>query len=87
MQQIMDLTRMNPGERGVIIEIQGGWGLLNRLETLGIRPNVEITKISSQLARGPVTVQVGNTQAALGFGMAMKVIVQLIPQENTAQEK
>lgn len=82
MQQITDLTRMNPGERGLIVKIQGGWGLLSRLETLGIRPNVEITKISDQLARGPVTIQIGNTRAALGFGMAMKVIVRLIPDEN-----
>ncbi len=75
--QTMDLTQMRSGDKGVITEIQGGWGLLSRLETLGIRPKVEITKISTQLARGPVTIQVGNTQAALGFGMATKVMVQL----------
>lgn len=68
---------MRTGESGVVIEIQGGWGLLRRLEALGIRPNVPITKVSSQLARGPVTIQAGNTQAAIGFGMARKIIVQL----------
>jgi len=76
--QIMDLTRMRAGEKGVVVEIQGGFGLLRRLETLGIRPTVEITKVSAQFARGPVTVQVGNTQSALGFGMATKIIIELI---------
>jgi ferrous iron transport protein A len=54
---------------------------------LGIRPGVEITKISSQLMAGPVIVQVGNTQSALGFGMAMKVIVELKSEETTEPPK
>lgn len=81
MQMIMDLIRMESGERGKIMEILGGWGLVRRLDTLGIRPGVEIEKISGQLLRGPVTIRVGNTHAALGFGMAMKVIVEIIPSE------
>ena len=76
--QIMDLTRMRAGEKGMVVEIQGGFGLLRRLETLGIRPTVEIIKISAQFARGPVTVRVGNTQSALGFGMAAKIIIELL---------
>jgi ferrous iron transport protein A len=76
--QIMDITRMRAGEKGVVVEIQGGFGLLRRLETLGIRPSVEITKVSAQFARGPVTVRVGNTHSALGFGMAAKIIIELI---------
>jgi len=74
---IMDITRMRAGEEGVVVEIQGGYGLLRRLETLGIRPDIRIAKVSAQFARGPVTVQVNNTQVALGFGMASKIIVQL----------
>jgi len=74
---IMDVTRMMPGEEGIVVEILGGYGLSRRLETLGIRQDVRIVKVSAQLARGPVTIQVNNTQVALGFGMASKIIVQL----------
>jgi len=81
MEMVMDLTRMKSGEKGKVIEIQSGWGLMRRLETLGIRPGVEVEKVSAQLVGGPITIQVGNTQASLGFGMAMKVIVELIPPE------
>ena len=71
-----DLAQMNEGETGTVINIQGGYGLINKLETLGIRLGVKTTKISSQLMRGPITIQVGNSQVALGFGMAKKIIVE-----------
>ena len=76
-EQIMDLTRMMPGEKGVVVDVLGGQGFIKRLETLGIRIDVEVVKVSAHFARGTVVLQVGNTQSALGFGMAMKVLVLL----------
>lgn len=72
-----DLTQMNKGECGVVLEIIGGQGVIRRLEALGVRPGIAITKVSSQLMRGPITIQLGNTQVALGFGIARKVIVKI----------
>ncbi len=72
----IDLTRMRKGERGKIVDIQGGWGLLGKLEALGIRQGTEIVKVSSQLMRGPITIRVGNTQVAIGFGMARRIMVE-----------
>jgi len=48
-----------------------------RLEALGIRPGMKVTKISSMLFRGPVTLRVGNAQVAIGFGMANRIIVEV----------
>lgn len=73
----MDITQMEQGEKGKVVEIQGGFGLLGKLDTMGIRVGVEITKVSSQVLRGPVTVQAGNTQVAIGYGMAGRVIVEV----------
>jgi len=72
----IDLTQMRQGERGKVIDIQGGWGLLRKLEALGIRQGTEFVKVSSQLMRGPITIRVGNTQVAIGFGMALRIIVE-----------
>jgi ferrous iron transport protein A len=72
----IDLTRMRKGERGKIVDIQGGWGLLRKMETLGIKQGTEIVKVSSQLMRGPITIRVGNTQVAIGFGMARRIMVE-----------
>jgi len=71
------LARMQIGQSGVVIQIQGGRGLVNRLNTLGIRSGKRITKLSSMIMRGPVTIQVDRAQVAIGFGMARRIIVEL----------
>ena len=71
------LARMAAGQSGVVVETLGGQALINRLANLGIRPGKRVTKVGSMLMRGPVTVQVGHAQLAIGFGMANKIIVKL----------
>ena len=71
------LRQMGAGQGGVVVQIQGGHGLVNRLNALGIRPGQRVTKISSMLMRGPVAIQLGRTQVAIGFGMANRIIVRL----------
>ena len=73
----MTLTRMQNGQKGTVVEIQGGPAMINRLNALGIRPGQTVTKIGSMFMRGPVTIQSGNGQVALGHGMANKIIVEL----------
>jgi ferrous iron transport protein A len=51
--------------------------LVRRLNSMGVRPGLRITKVSSMFMRGPVTVRVGQTQLALGFGMARRILVEL----------
>ena len=76
-KKIVTLRQMHSGQSGRVIEVQGGHGLVNRLSAMGIRPGKKITKISSMLMRGPVTLQLGHTKLALGFGMANKIMVEL----------
>ena len=71
------LAGMQTGQSGTVVQIQGGHGLVNRLNSLGIRPGKRITKISSMIMRGPVTIQVDRAQVAIGFGMARRIIVEL----------
>ena len=77
VKKIVTLGQMQSGQRGIVIEIQGGRGLVSRLNALGIRPSKRITKIGSMFMRGPVTIKLGHAQMALGFGMANKIIVEL----------
>jgi len=71
------LVQMQRGHSGIVVQIQGGHGVVNRLGALGIIPGKRITKISSMLMRGPITIEVDRVQVAIGFGMADKVIVEL----------
>lgn len=73
----VDLTQLREGESGVVINIQGGYGLTRRLESLGIRVGKKVVKVSSQLMRGPVTVRMDNSEVAIGFGMARKILVEI----------
>jgi len=71
------LVRMQTGQSGIVVQIQGGHGLANRLSALGIRPGKRITKVGSMFMRGPVTIQVDRAQVAIGFGMASRIVVEL----------
>ena len=73
----VNLRQMYPGQSGRVRLIDGGIGMVNRLNALGIRPGKKITKVSSMMMRGPVTVQLGSTRLAIGFGMANRIIVEL----------
>jgi ferrous iron transport protein A len=77
MSKRISLTQMRAGQRGKIVEIDGGYGLIQKLETLGVRECKEIKKISGQWMRGPVLLQCGNSQVALGFRMASRIFVEI----------
>lgn len=70
------VSKMESGQSGKVIEIQGGQAVAARLNALGIMPGRRITKVSSMLMRGPITIQSGRTRLALGYGMAGKILVE-----------
>lgn len=73
----INLIQMQPGETGIVKEIQGGQGFIRKLQSMGVRPEKKITKVSSHFWRGPQTVEVGNIQIAIGFGMARRIFVEV----------
>jgi len=73
----LTLAEMRTGQTGTVVGILGGHCLIRRLDALGIRPGKKVTKISSTLFHGPVTLRVDNAQVAVGFGMARKIIVEV----------
>jgi ferrous iron transport protein A len=77
MDNFRTLPELKPGESGVIIDIQGGSGLVRHLESLGVRVGKRVTKISAQFWRGPQVIKIDNIQIALGFGMSRKVYVEI----------
>ena len=72
----LTLADMRTGQTGTVVGVMGGHGLIRRLDALGIRPGRKVTKLSSTLFRGPIILRVDNTQVAIGFGMARKIIVE-----------
>jgi len=72
----IDLTQVESDTKGRVVKILGGRRMLRKLETLGIRIGCEIEKVSSHMMYGPVVVKIGSTRAAIGHGMAKKIIVK-----------
>ncbi len=75
--ETMNLTQLESGQSGEVVIIEGGRNMTSRLSVMGIRVGVTVTKITSQLMRGPVSIQVGGTQLAIGYGMARRIIVEV----------
>jgi ferrous iron transport protein A len=73
----LTLAEMKTGQTGTVTGVLGGHGLIRRLDGLGIRPGKKVTKLSSTLFHGPVILRADNTQVAVGFGMAKKIIIKL----------
>lgn len=72
----MSITELKTGQKAKVIEIQAGQGLVKKLEDIGIRIGSHVSNLSGEGAGGPVVVQSGCTQVALGRGMARKIIVE-----------
>lgn len=74
----MTLRDLKIGDEAIITTIKGGHGIHAKLESMGLREGSRITKKSAVLAGGPVIVQSGNTQIAIGAGMADRIIVKAV---------
>ncbi len=70
------LTELGPGKRATVIAIRGGWGAQRRLNALGLREGTAVVKTTGPFMRGPVVVQAGGAQIALGWGLARKILVE-----------
>ncbi len=77
MAKQIPLTQLRRGQSGRVIQIMGGFGMTRRLSAIGIRPGKKVTKVSAMFMRGPVTVRIGGTEIAIGFGMASRIIVEV----------
>lgn len=74
----IDLTQLGNGHSARIIELQGGHELVSRLESMGIIPGTIITRKTASLMKGPIVVEKGETQLAIGYGMAQGIIVESV---------
>lgn len=74
---ILSLSELETGQSGEVIDILGGFGMIKRVQAMGIRPGKTITKISGMFMRGPVVARVDNIDVAIGWGMAKRIMVKV----------
>jgi len=73
--EVVPLAMMRPGEEGVVVTVQGGFGMVRRLAELGLVPGARVRVESS--AWGPVVVWVSGFRIAIGRGLARRVLVRV----------
>lgn len=71
------MVEMKPGQTGTVSVIKGGSVINAKLNQLGLREGKKIKKISSIFQRGPVTLSVDNYQVAVGYGKALRIMVEV----------
>ena len=77
----VNLVEMKPGQNGIISKVQGGPGFSRKLSLIGLHEGKKIRKISSVFSRGPVTVCIDNFQVAVGYGKAVRIMVEVVNEE------
>jgi Fe2+ transport system protein FeoA len=76
------LSMCKPGEKVLVKAIGGGLGFRQRLQSMGFFPGEEVEVVSAHGGRGgPVIVNVKGSRLGIGFGMAQKILVYPIKQQ------
>ncbi|WP_394296778.1 FeoA family protein [Palaeococcus pacificus] len=75
MLMYVRLTQMREGEKGVVVDIQGGIGVRQKLIGMGITPGARIVVIKSGKP-GPFIIAIGNMRLALGRGVADRILLR-----------
>ncbi len=74
---IISVIEMKPGEKGIVVSLEGGHGFVERIQSMGVRVGKEIKKVGSHFWHGPQTVLIDRFQIAIGYGMASKILVEV----------
>jgi len=80
--EVISLTNLCEGERGVIIHAFGGFGLVRRLAEMGLTPGVEVKLLRKCAFHGPLQIEVRGVALALGYGVASRVFVRPLKAES-----
>lgn len=78
MDFLINLTQLKNGKSAQVIKVQGDHQFIDRLEAMGILPDTTIVKKSASLMKGPIVIEKGEMQLAIGYEMAQKILVKPI---------
>lgn len=73
------LAYVPPGSIVKVIDVSGGYGSIRRLYEMGIVPGSEVKVVFN--SAGPTVLEKNGTRIAIGKGLAMKVIVEVLSHE------
>ncbi len=75
--KMVSLVEMKAGQAGIVRTINGGQGMVARLQALGLHPGKKVTKLGAVFQKGPVVVGINRSRIALGYGRACRIFVEI----------
>ncbi len=75
--EYIPLSFLRTGQRGMVVRILCGRGLIGRIASMGFTPGTEV-KLLQNYGHGPLIARVRDARLALGRGEANKIIVRII---------
>ena len=75
--KLVSLAEMKAGQTGIVRTINGGQGMVTRLQALGLHPGKKVTKLSAVFQKGPVVMEIDRSRIALGYGRACRIFVEI----------
>ena len=75
---ILSLLELSKGGSAKIVEIGGGGLVQQKLENLGFHRGTVVKKVRGMFIHGPLIIMVGQSEVAIGRGLAKKVMVELV---------
>jgi Fe2+ transport system protein FeoA len=70
---LITLADIPQGKTMKIVTIEGSAAFLKKLDNLAIRVGNTIVKVNAHILKGPIIINVKNSQMALGHAMAKKI--------------
>ncbi len=78
METAVPLSTLTGGEKGEIVSFEGGSFFRKKLEEMGLRIGTTITIVARQWMKGPVIIRFENTEVAIGFNMAKRIMLKRV---------
>ncbi|MCL4557317.1 MAG: ferrous iron transport protein A [Deltaproteobacteria bacterium] len=75
---LQPLSTLKAGEKGIVRQISGGMGFLKKLINIGIRTGSTVKVLNT--SAGPIIIAAEGTKAAIGKGVASKILLEVIKE-------
>jgi len=73
---LVPITELKPGQRGLIKSVCGNRKVTQRLADLGLTPETNISVLKSAPFNGPIEIAVRGSRLAIGREIAENILVQ-----------
>ncbi|MBN2086847.1 ferrous iron transport protein A [Candidatus Peregrinibacteria bacterium] len=81
MEKELLLTDLEPNQKGEIVSVLGGAMATKRLADLGLSSGTKIKIIKKAPFSGPIKIEFYESRLVLGRGLASKILVKIIQNE------